>query len=434
MANSKNKALLSSVASFAAPDTLTGSADKGISKADKALLKTIRSTFESETGHDCKVTDQGILDIVQNVTKAKFIEMDLEDQIALFVKAEEAFKGIAISDPSINGLVARFDEPFYAETETCIEAFIKSKQSTLDILGQLKRVWSKDQFDNCPYPGSTADDVKGTNYSPDIVEKKAVAGGKIRTVFTDDLVYATPMGKRFQTDMDDATNELKVSGSVTRFKGKGKQELRDIFNTAKQHRDALRKMFRTSIQLHHKLSAIDGMPLVKWSWIKGSDPKCPVMPKDYRSAEFFKISRSTKPIWLVPVVDGEPDHAKGKEYSASQIIAFDPAKALTMPEGGTVGNLIDSAKGEPDTPETMGEKMSVEEFDTGLVVFNARLSNTAERAALRKRAVEPNNEDLRESVCALYLNLKGFYDANAKWYDERINGKSEPQKKTGTDD
>lgn len=388
----------------------------------KSVLKSMREVFETETGHDCRLTDDAISAIVENIGNEAFNEMEPEEQIALFVKAEDAFKGIAISDPGISGLVAKLDAPFYAELDSCVEAIIKGKQSVIDMLGQFKRVWSKVQFDACPYPGSDKDDVKGTNYAPDIVEKKAVAGGTIRTVFTDDLVYAMPKGKQAQLDMDDATAELKVSGSIARFKNKGKQALRDILNSAKQERDGMRKVVRGAIQLHHKLSAIDGMPLVKWSWLPGTNDKCPVVPKNYGGKEVIKVTRGPKPLWLEAVdSDGNVVPGSGKEFSAAQVIAFNPAKALAMPDHGTLGDLIDSAKGEPETPATLGEKMSVEEMDTLAVVFNAKLANTVERAALRTRMLQPDNETARASYCALFVQLQGFYKANQAWYDDFLD-------------
>lgn len=391
-----------------------------ISKADKGMLRIIREAFENETGHDCKLTDTAILGIVLNTGgRDKFMEMDGDAQIALLSKGEEVFKGIAVSDPSISGIVSKFDREFDAELDVCLEAFVKSKGASIDIYGQFKRLFTKDALDEMPYPGSEAKDIpEGSNRKPDIAEKKAVAGGVVRTVFLNDLVYATPKGKAAQNDIDDCTKELRASDSVPRFKDMGKQEVRDLLASATQTRNNMRKMFRTAIQLHHKLSAIEGMPLVSINWIKGSDPKCPTVPTDYRAKTSFKVTRSPKPLWLVPIIDGTPDHSKGKDYSVSQVIAFNPDKALAMKDGGTVGDLRDSAKGEPETAEMIGEKMPEETMDTTIVVIQAKLANAAARAALRKRALEPNNEEMRASYCALYLQLRGFYQANEKWYDE----------------
>lgn len=390
----------------------------------KAMLKTIREAFEEDRGHTLKLTDDAISAIVERIGEKEFVEMDGEEQFKLFETAENAFKGIAIADPSITGIVSKFDKEFDAELGACIESVIKSKTSSVDIYGQFKRLFSREELNEIPYPGSDADDVKGTNYKPDIVEKKAVSGGKIRVVFTDDLVNATPRGKAYQADIDDAGNELKISGSVARLKNAGKQKLRSMIDSATQGRNAMRSMFRRSLQLHHKLDAIDGMPLVQWSWIPGADDKCPVVPKEFKGSAVQKISRSPKPFWFVPVIDGKPDHANGKAFSVSQVIAFNPSKALAMPDHGTLADLVDSAKGEPETPETIGEKMSVEEMDTTIVVLNAKLANTQERAALRTRAVQPDNDEVRASYCALFVNLRGFYNANEKWYEEYL-GKQE---------
>lgn len=395
----------------------------------KAVLKVIREVFEEDQGHALKLTDDAVSTIVEKIGEKEFMEMDQDKQINLLNTAESAFKGIAVADPSITGIVSKFDKAFDDELAACIESIIKSKTSAVDIYGQFKRVFTREQLNELPYPGSDADDVKGTNYKPDIVEKKAVSGGKIRVVFTDDLVNATPRGKTYQADIEDAGNELKVSGSVARFKSAGKQKLRDIINNATQGRNAMRSMFRRSIQLHHKLAAIDMMPLVQWSWIPGTDDKCPLVPKEFKGTATMKVTRSPKPFWFVPVIDGKPDNANGKEFSVSQVIAFNPSKAVAMPDKGTLADLIDSAKGEPETPETLGEKMSTETMDTEVVVINAKLSNTVERAAVRKRIMEPDQDELRASYCALYLNLKGIYDTNKKWYDDYLHGQETAEQK-----
>lgn len=387
----------------------------------KAELKAIRTVFEEERGHDLRLTDDAISAIVEKIGVEVFTEKDVEEQLKLFDTAEAAFKNIAVANPAISGIVSKFDTAFNKELDVCLDATIKNKSSAVDIYGQFKRLFTRDQLNEMPYPGSDADDVKGTNYKPDIVETKTPAGEKVRTVFINDLVQAHPIGKQAQADIDDAINEGKVSGSVARFKDMGKQKLRDLIASQTQVRNGMRSLFRRSLQLHHKLEAVTGMPLVQWSWIPGSDDKCPLVPKDFKGKDFMKITRSPKPLWLVPVVDGTPDHANGQEFSVSQIIAFKPDKALK--EGGTLGDLKVSGKAAPVTPDQLGESMSVDTMDTTLVALNAKLSNTEQRAALRLRMAQPDNDEFKASVCALYLNLKGTYEANKKWYDEYLHGK-----------
>lgn len=416
---------LMAIAAMAPADKPGGSGD--ISKADKAFLKVIRESYEEEAGHDLKLTDTGILGIVDNVGRDKFMEMDLAEQIALLSKGEGLFKNIAVANPAISGIVSKFDKGFEAELALCLDATIKNKSSAVDIYGQFKRLFTRDQLNEMPYPGSDADDVKGTNYKPDIVETKTPAGEKVRTVFINDLVQAHPLGKKAQADIDDAINEGKIGGSVPRFKDMGKQKLRDLIASQTQVRNGMRSLFRRSLQLHHKLEAISGMPLVQWSWIAGNDDKCPLVPTEYKGAKFQKITRSPKPLWLVPIVDGTPDHVNGQEFSVSQIIAFKPDKALK--EGGTLGDLKVSGKPVPPTESEIGESMSIDTMDTTLVALNAKLSNTEQRAALRLRMAQPDQDEFKASVCALYLNLKGTYDANKKWYDEYLNGKQEQVEK-----
>lgn len=389
----------------------------------KAHIKGIREAFEAERGHDLKLTDDAISAIVEGLGDEVFNGMELEEQCKLFDQAESAFKGIAVANPAISGIVSKFDKAFETELSVCLDATIKNKSSAVDIYGQFKRLFTRDQLNEMPYPGSDADDVKGTNYKPDVVETKTPTGEKVRTVFVNDLVQAHPIGKQAQADIDDAMNETKVAGSVPRLKDMGKQKLRDMIASATQVRNGMRSLFRRSLQLHHKLEAVTGMPLVQWSWIPGTDDKCPLVPTEFKGAKFQKITRSPKPLWLVPVVNGTPDHANGQEFSVSQIIAFKPDKALR--EGGTLGDLKVSGKPVAPSEEQIGESMSIDTMDTTLVALNAKLSNTEQRAALRLRMAQPDNDEFKASVCALYLNLKSTYDANKKWYDEYLNGKQE---------
>lgn len=385
----------------------------------KAELKTIREAFEASVGHDLRLTDQSVSDIVSKTDG--FMDLDLDAQIAAFVKAEAVFKDIAISDPSITGIVSKFDKTFDAELAVCLDAVVKNKTSAVDIYGQFKRLFTRDQLNELPYPGADKDDVKGTNYKPDIVERKnTIGGGNIRTVFTNDLVQATERGKSYQKDIDDVTAELKTNGAVPRFKNFGKQRLRDLINSATQERNAMRSLFRRSLQLHHKLEALTGMPKVEWDWVKGTDDKCPTIPKEYKGTEMMKVTRSPKPLWLTPIIDGKPDHANGREFSVSQVIAFDPTWALAQPDRGTLGDLIDSSKPEPETPASLGEKMSDDEMDTTTVVLSAKLANTQARAALRTRTLQPDNDEVRASYCQLFVNLRGYYQANEKWFEEYL--------------
>jgi hypothetical protein len=387
----------------------------------KPQLKSIREVYEEVQGHDLKLTDDAISAIVEKIGVDEFGEMEQDEQIKLFVQAEAAFKSIAVANPAISGIVSKFDTAFERELAVCLDANVKNKTSAVDIYGQFKRLFTRDQLNEMPYPGTEASDVVGTNYKPDIIETKTPAGEKIRTVFVNDLVQAHPIGKQAQADIDDALNETKAAGSVVRFKGMGKQKLRDLIASATQTRNGMRSLFRRTLQLHHKLEAVTGMPLVQWSWIPGTDDKCPLVPTEFKGTKFQKITRSPKPLWLVPVVDGTPDHANGQEFSVSQIIAFKPDKALK--EGGTLGDLKVSGKPELVTPDQLGESMSIDTMDTTLVALNAKLSNTEQRAALRLRMAQPDQDEFKASVCALYLNLKGTYEANKKWYDEYLHGK-----------
>lgn len=403
----------------------------GFTKDQQDVIKTIREAFAESRGHELRITDQSILDITAKVEG--FFEMeDTETQMVFFDKAEEAFKGIAVSDPGISGLVGKMDAEFWREIEVNLEAFIKAKNSMLDTYGSFKRIWSKEQFDAIPYPGSTVESVKGTNYKPDIVVRKNTLGaGEVRTVALDDLIFATPKGKTLTNDITDTRNALKVSGSVKRFVvggvPLGEMEIKDIQTTATLELNSLKKMFRQAIQLHHKLSAIEGMPRVKISWIPGADKatKGAVIPKKFGGTETFRVTRSGKPFWIVPLdTEGNEIPGKGNSFSVAQVTAFDPSWALAQPDGGTLGDLL--ASGKPDEPpagETTADAMSTETLDSTVVSVWKKLSKREDMAALRTRVQAPDNADIREAYCALFLLLKPVYEGNKNWYDELLNGK-----------
>lgn len=410
----------------------TNTNPSGFTKAQQDEIKVVREAFAETRGHELRITDQSILDIVSKVEG--WDDMEADEQLVLFDKAEEAFKDIAVTDPGISGLVSKMDEPFWKELDADIEAFIKAKNGTIDQYGSFKRIWTKEQFDAIPYPGSTKDSVVG-NQKPDIVVRKNTTGpGEIRTVFLDDLIHATAKGKALQADIEDTRNALKVSGSVKRFPVGtfGTKRLKDLQSMATLQLNSMRKMWRGAIQLHHKLSAIEGMPLVKVSWIEDESGSalCPRIPKDFGGKETFAVTRSGKPFWIDPCkADGTIISGKGLPYSLAQVTAFDPDWAMKQPTGGTVNDLIESGKPDPVPAGETGKKMTTEELDLTIVTLHGKLSSREEMAAMRVRALSPGNDDLRESICYLYLNgLKATYEASKTWYDELLNGRAEPEK------
>jgi hypothetical protein len=377
----------------------------------KNELKTIREAFEASQGHDCRLTDDAISAIIERVTMDKYAEMDEDEQMSLLTKAEDAFKGIAIADPGITGLVSKFDEAFNKELEACLDATVKAKTSAVDIYAQFKRIYSKAQLDACPMPGTDKDDVAGTNYKADIIEKPAIAGGKIRTVFTHDWVQATAKGKAFQTDIDDVKKETDNPGTVARFKGKSKKELRSITASATQGRNAMRSMFSRALRLHHKLSAIEGMPKVSFQWIGGHDKaKCPIMPKVYGKADGALVSLTPKPLWFMPrdPETGKDDGSEGRDFSVTQVLAFDVAKALKGPDGGTLAELVASSKAIPD-PEEKAKGMTIEKLESDVTEVDSYLRKREAIAELTKRMNSPDQDELISSVCSLYLSLKPVY-------------------------
>ena len=396
-------------------------------------LTAIRETFLEAAGHDLRLTDESLSAVIEKDV-AKWDEMDGEDKIEFLTRCAEAMAGIAITDPGISAIVSRItaDADFVKEIDICIEAAMKNKTTAVDIASHLKRVLPKQILASAPWPGSKAETgkrtVPGSNELADIVETTDQTGKAIRTVWHNDFVSTMPKGKEFETDIDDVKREQKAAGSVPRFKGKSisKRDLAAMLSTATAQRNAMRGMFKRAFALIKQLIEIEGMEHVTCDFIKGHDKaRCAMWPKEYGKgkAEGILVTNAPKPLWMAPA----DNPGEGRDFSVTQVLAFDVAKALRMPNGGTMAELVSTAKTETATPEATA--YTPEQLDDAVVTTWRNLSERDKMAALRTRLNSPDNEDTKEAYCALYLLLKPIYTANEKWYNERLNG---PVEKTGT--
>lgn len=410
---------------FSAPKAKEPEVRQGLKKED---LQAIRSAFEEDQGHDLRLTDDAISAIVNKlggIGSDEWESMPDDEKMKLFVKAEDAVKGIQVSDPSINAIVAKMDDLFLKELDECVDATMKAKTTAVDIYAQFRRTMSKTMLDETPFPDFDEKDVVGTNFRPDIYEKKTPTG-KVRVVWSNDLVQAMPKGKQYQLDIDEGNKAIKDITSVPRFKEKSKKELKAIVSTATAQRNALRSMVKRALAIHHQFQAVEAMPLVSIEWIRGFDKaRCAAIPKEYGKGTeegSFLVTLSPKPLWICPIVDGKVQGSEGNDFSITQLLAFDVPKAIKL--GGTVSDLKESAKAEPSTPETA--TFTPEVMDTNVVTTWAMLSQKDNIAALRKRLVAPDNEDTREAYCALALIMyKSIYEPNRKWYEARLEADTE---------
>lgn len=397
----------------------------------KKEMSALRNTFKEQAGHELILSDEIVNAIYSRVENVD--DMDDEEIVKLLTNAEQEVAKVAVTDPGISVLVSKIDDTFSAEIAECVGAAMKNKTTAVDVYAQMKRVYTKDEMDAMPVPGTDKDHVTG-NQKPDKVSTKDQTGKPITKYWWNDFVSATPLGKQYENDIDDVKKEQKTAHSVPRFRGVGKADLASMLATATAQRNALRSMFKRAGSLHHQWEAIGSMPKVKISWIKGSEKKadgskaCTIMPDKFGQAKGKPVSGSPKPIWIRP----EDDEGGGRDFSVTQVLAFDVPLALK--NGGTMADLIDTAKTGADTPE--GDTgPTLEQFIDTVPAFAELLNKRENMATLVKKINtkeegewSPSANDLLESLCSLHLFLKPIYDKNKKRFEELLQEEEEEEK------
>lgn len=401
------------------PQTNVKNGTNGLSKEDKKLVRAIRVSFSETEQHDLRLSDENIIAIVDRCEN--WDDMADAERHSLFVKAEQAMEKIAVSDPSITALVDKIDEVFEAEIVSCVEGTMKSKTTAVDIYAQMKRVYSKEQLDETPIPGTDKDTAKG-NKKPDKVTKVTSSGTEITKTFWNDFPDSTPEGREYNRTYDDVRKEQKTPGSVPALKDKSKKELASILSLATGKRNALRSMFKRAGHLHHQFEAIASMQHVKIEWIPGLSTGT-VMPDKFGHAKGKPVTGSPKPIWIWP--ENEPSN--GRDFSVTQILAFDVDKANA--EGGTMAALIASTKGEPEPTELAS--MSPNEFEELIPDVVNFLNKKENFSTVLKRinSKDPaESDDLLDTLCTLYLITKTIYDKNKARF-EKLQMKEDDEEK-----
>lgn len=392
---------------------------------DQDLVDAVKDAFKDAKGRDLKLPDYAINGIASS---DKWEDMDDEEKIAALLKAEETALQVSVTDPGISVLVAKIDDAAEAQITECIEAVMNSKTTAVDIYATFKRIYTKEDMDGMPYPGTDKDHVTD-NQKPDIIKRPDNTGKMITTVWTNDFCQTMGRGKEFQSIIDDVKKEQKAPGSVPHLKGKGKQELAAMLSDATARRNALRSMVKRAISVHHQWEAINAMPLVTIQWIKGKSGGT-VIPDKHGSDKGRSVTGSPKPIWIF----NSDDPGNGRDFSVTQMLAFDPAKALNGENGGNMADLIATAATGADTPTGEAEK-GVDDFINDVVDY-ADMLNKRENMALLLTKVAPlkdkedtSADDLLVSVCGLYLNLADIYKKNKNRYEALINKDDDADRK-----
>jgi hypothetical protein len=393
-------------------------------------LAAVREAFKDETGRDLAVSDKVLNMAIERCETWE--EMEPEQTIKFLTGLEKQVADVSITDPGITLLVSKIDDQAEEEITACIDAVMKGKTTAVDVYAQFKRIYTREEMNAMPYPNTDKEHVSG-NQRPDKVKTTDQTGKAITVQWTHDFVSAMGRGKEAENLIADVKKEQKAVGSIPTLKGKGKAELASILSDATARRNALRNMVKRAISLHHQWEAINAMPHLGIQFIKGKQGGT-VIPNEFGEAKGKPVTGAPKPIWIYPADDA----GNGRDFSVTQVLAMDPAKALNMPEGGTMAELVATAATGADTPEGTPEA-TVDDF-TAVVPDFATILNKRENMALLLKKVAPSKDasdsepdDLLESICSLYLNLKPIYDKNKSRYERIINrDNEEPELKTGT--
>jgi hypothetical protein len=344
----------------------------------------------------------------------KFDEADEEDQTKFLLTVQSEVAKVSIADPAISNIVNRMDEQFHAEVRDSIDATVKAKATAVSLYAQFKRLYTKDEMNGWPYPGTDKETVPA-NHSPDKVKKFTKTGQEIVIVWTNDLVSAMPEGKEFETQIENVKTEKKAPGSVPALKGKSKKDMADIVAGATQRRNALRNMVKRSIALHHQLEAVIGMPKIGFTWQKGNfagiAKSVITLPEEYGKGTMgskpVQVTMGPKPIWLYP----SDSPSEGIDFSVTQFLNFDVNAAIQA--GGSLADLVaTSATGAQEAEgeeEGDGHDMSI---DVAQVTFSQAVNflNVKENVANLRRILadkkSPDRNDWIELIVDLHLLIE----------------------------
>lgn len=379
-----------------------------LSKKEQEIVDFAKETFKVGRERDLVVADNVILFRAQTMGE-KWDDLEGEELVEFLESLEQEVAKVAVTDVGITKLAGKLDAAALKVIDDNVEAVKVGKISAVTTYAQFKRIYTKDELDSMPYPGTEIDSLVG-NHKPDIVKKKAANGDVVRTVWTDDFVYAMPEGKKWSDELSLIRKEKGSSGSVPTLKNVGKKDLLAMESDVSSSLNALKAMVRRTIELHHQFEGIKGMPLVGIKWIETEKAKHIVMPEAFgKGSPAIKVTTSPKSIWIFP--EGKSEN--GKVYSVTQLNSFDIALAIA--NGGTMDKLTDTAKkGSNDQGEGTndGSTMTSDEAYSDVnrfINFINRSDNLAQINLILGNKKHELHKDWLENINSLKIAIDPIY-------------------------
>lgn len=365
-------------------------ADVEQTKAEMAeLLDGTKAAFKAATDRDIKLSDKVLASVLANAGKA-WEDMDDEAKVAFLEKAEETAAQVGVADIGISKLVSKLDPEATKVIDTCLEAKVTDKASAVMLYAQFRRVFTQSELNSMPMPGWDENDAKGSSYKPDKRKIRASTGEPVTVVWTNDFVSSMAEGKVFEKALDDAKKENDNPGT-TRFQALNKDELKAVIASATQGRNNLRSLIKRTIKLGHQWEAIRKLNQIGIRWISGTKTKGVAMPLKCGQGlgEHEFVTLSPKPIWLF----NQADPSKGRDFSVTQVLAFNPTNARNGENGGNMADLIATAGKGPDEEEKAdglkaGEAMADDEAQATASMFINFITKTENRAAVMKKIAD----------------------------------------------
>lgn len=371
-------------------------------KSERAIVKSVKEVYKQATGKDLALSDEITLGVLERAGDT-FDGMSDEDKIAFLSKAADTAKAVAVVDPGISVLVAKFDDDDKAQAELVesIDAIIRNKLNTVVMYADFKRIYTKEELDSMPYPGTDKDTLWLGNHKPDIVKTQASTGEEITVQWTHDFVDKMRLGKAYADTLDDIKKEENQMGSSSRYKNWGTQDLQSAKSDATTRRNALRSVVKRTIELHHQFEGVNGMPLVNIMWVvarQGNDKNAIAMPKEFgKDQPTIKVTAAPKNLWITP----KDEPMNGKLFSVSQLNQFEIATAIK--NGGTMAALTATAKKAPKTPDAAkasgdGSSMTIDEAYSNTARTCNYFGERPNVAEINKILADPKHKDHKDWV------------------------------------
>ena len=385
------------------------------------VVEAWKQAFQDAFDRELRISDELIQQIIDRAGDAWETWEDQQKLDFLETAEKEAAK-VHVADPTIARLVAKLeaDEHAMKEVTDNLTAAMRTKINRPIMYAEFKRIYTKEELDGMPYPGSDEDDVKGTNYKPDKTKEKDSANNTFTQVWTDEFVFRMALGKNLEDRIEDLKKEGTAKNSSQWYKGYSKQDRGQEAAALRSELSALRSMVRGAIQIHHAFSGIQSMPLVNIRWCRTRNEKkfIPIPEKEGKAQPVLQVTTSPKNIWLEAA--GEPE--SGDVYTVSQLISYDIPAAIR--NGGTLAALKETAaKAEPGKKKESefgdGSDMSKDQAYTIGNLFVNYIEKTANDAQLQLVFADPKAEH-HEDWLENFVSIRSWVYRMEKKFKKQI--------------